>query len=49
MNRVIDFRINTYDPTKYKTIHVNTSDFNIFKFNMSYDDKLRMFLHGFNQ
>ena len=49
MNRILDFRINTYDPSKYKTISVNTGEFNLFKFNMSYDDKLRMFLHGFNQ
>ena len=49
LNRILDFRIDPYAHMKIKHIPVTTGDFNIFKFNMSHDDKLRMYLHGFNQ
>ena len=32
-----------------KTIYVSTGDYNLFKFDMSHDDKLRMFFLGFNE
>jgi|TARA_B110000503_G_scaffold140814_1_gene232693 NTE family protein len=32
-----------------KTILVSTGDYNLFKFDMSHDDKLRMFFLGFNE
>ena len=49
LNRILDFRVEPYEKLNIKEISVTTGDFNLFKFNMSHDDKLRMYLHGFNQ
>lgn len=48
LGRVVSLRENLDMSTMCKIILVSTGDYNIFKFDLSYEDKLRMFLLGYN-
>lgn len=49
LGRVISLRENIDTSNLCKTVLVSTGDYNIFNFNLSYEDKLRMFILGYNQ
>lgn len=48
LGSVLSLRENIDTERLCKTILVSTGDYNLFKFDMSHDDKLRMFFLGFN-
>tara|TARA_Y100000356_G_scaffold54742_1_gene44148 strand:+ start:830 stop:1591 length:762 start_codon:yes stop_codon:yes gene_type:complete len=48
LGRVISLRENMDISSLCKTILISTGDYNIFKFDLSYEDKLRLFLLGYN-